>query len=555
MTQFLTTLSPIQLAITIGLFELFLSEAYKLTSKLSSSWQRRSQLYHENEYVVGPQRYKFLSKVVIVQLLLLILCVWLELSISSDTFPSSQLVDERCFKTDRQTRAVARGGPKEAELLDERIEPYVKKAGCRNQLFRQALAGETATFRGYPQCKNEYERRNISEILLLQGSNIAHVANSGRGDPHLAYGLASKDGTIIDEDHGDDRARSLATTSFWMILFGSHNLTTNFWSFGESMSDQRIATNVEIPEELIENAPTEDNFSVRQKGSVNCPHNDLKCYHDYAVKAHSLDTIDDSLLENRTAVLIRSHRSDNGLVPSAICIFDKSQVKIEVSWVFMSQEIASSEERNRSGPAITQIRITGNESLCLKNVPRIMSRLYFDAMESISLRTMLENEDKINPKLNMYNKVVGILNKAAVVMGMNTLELEKESSECKARYMESGSSIGRVETIISFVYISLVLLIMLIEILSTIRNRKHSPIFVDPLDTRELLEQIIATGFQGNPSETSEQFEAGIDNTQERKGKILEVSSSSNSYSIRLYQTPPTYRIKVQRRHEPQHSV
>lgn len=535
MPLLLTALGPLQLAVIIGLVELVISESLYIVTVYFLSWVRRYGMFKNIKYVLRPTWLNGLSGVFITQLIQLMLCIWLELSISPARFPSSKLIQERCFKTERPTLALSRRGATKNSLLDVRVGTYVSQASCEGGLYNETLAGETALIRGYPKCRKDWKIRNVTEALSLQGSNEAYIANSKNGDPHLAYGLASGNGSIIAEDHGDEDSNQLATRSFWTLLFGSDRGSYASWNF--EFTDERVLTNIAIPWSLIDRAPRKANFTDAQIGSIACLKDDLECYHQYAAVAKNLDVINDSLAENSTAVFIRSHQT----YPSSICIFDKNMVEINVSWVFMKQSIPYA-ERNRSGPAITQLSIAGNNGQCLDDITQTTSRLYIDALKRNGFRSLLLTEETLNPKHDNLQRTISTMQKAAVITGMNTPNTEAGTHDCFICASHNGSSIGIIETAVSSVYLFCIVCVIVFEIIVIFVYHNRCPRSIDPLESTEMLEQILLwqNGLSNQRSALSTRSNSEGD-------EVLPSHHNNDSYSIEIFNTENGYQFWVEK--------
>lgn len=535
MAILLTILGPLQLAVLIGLVELVISESLHIASVRYLSSVRRYRISKHKNYVLKLSWFNGLSSVFIAQFIILGLCVWLEFSISSAQFPSSKLIQDECFKTSRPTMAISKTGATRTAFPDVRVGTYVSEANCDGGLYNLTLTGETALIRGYPNCRRDWKNRNVSEVLSLQGSNEAYVANSKSGDPHLAYGLASENGSIIAEDHGDANSNELATRSFWSLLIESGDGSYSGWDF--ESNEARVISNFAIPKGLLERAPWKRNFTNNQIGRIACVQDDLECYHRYATIAKNLTVISDSLVENKTTIFVRSHEN----YPSTICIFLDTRVEVNISWVYMEQSIPNA-ERNRSGQAMTQVSISGDNGQCLDDITQTTSRLYIDALKSSGFGSLLRMEAKINPKYNNLEKTISTLQKAAVITGMNTPNSEEESTECLIRAPHNGSSIGKIETIVSVVYLISVFIVIIFKFIIIVKHQIECPGSIDPLEIGELLEQILL-------------WQKGISlkrkvlvSETKTEGEEVYVSSWKNkSYSIDTFKTDHGYQIWVQK--------
>lgn len=443
MTFFLVPVRPVVLALIIGLFDLFLGETLKHSVDQARSWHRRRTLFDRGCYEVLTPRARTWAHAVqspsfiigLLQVLLLALCIWLELSIDNTSFPAAAgTVTELCFTPMRATRAISKGGPREPEMYDDRVRTYLEQSGCNRggsdaALLSTALAGPDALSRGYPTCHafgpgddgddvDEDGMTMIEENLVLQGGGNAYVANSLAGDSHLVYGLEDlrNPGTVQNEDIGVN----FTSTSFWHLGLGSHNLSFPKWTKQDTA--QRIIGNVALPNNLVDTPPADDEFNATARGEVRCDGMDETCYRNFSRNALKLtDTVETQLTETVSGgYFIRVHKSEE--VPDFVCIFgsggdsggevdgegdgreqrrsnaqlrqsenendrpNNMTVTVTVQWGFMSMYIPGI-ERNRSGPTPLRIQVRGR-AFCAWGMNSSVNgaRVYLDAMEYIDMR-------------------------------------------------------------------------------------------------------------------------------------------------------------------------
>lgn len=475
MANLLVPLKPIVLAVLIGLFDLSVAEVLKLTTHNARKWRRCSLLNRTGYYRYRTRKSKLLSfnlLVLFLQLVLLVACIWWELSISEASFPSRRRIDLRCFRTERENRAIAKHGPITSELQDDRISQYLHDIGCADGMLNQVLYGPDMD-RGYPGCMPALQQRDISMTLAIQGSAVAHVANSGEGDPTIGYGL-EEDGRIIAEDLGADEP--LATTSFWSLEMQSKGHKTAFWNFRSG--PERVISNMALPNDILDDIP--ETFPKESTASIECSANTLECYHESAKRALSVEKpLHRSYSEHRVATLISSHR----FLPSQLCIFANSKLTVDVWWVYLAQSIPNVERNGRSGPVPIRVFFRGS-GLCAPEVSRETGRLYLDSMEGVSIKDAMQNVTDIND----LDTTKTILQKAAAVMGKKT-PLER-TVECSVFEATQGSSLGKVETYVSLAVLSTLVTIIICAVICHIRYRGHCKTCIDPLDPESLLHQL-----------------------------------------------------------------
>lgn len=318
---------PIQtlhVALAIGLFDLFLSEAFNASVRKASSWRSRTTLFttgvlfiprknqtpnQHNTTEIKKAKYNlFFSDrtrcfIVVAQLILLSLCLWLELSLSEKGFKFPRTIPEKCYRYERKTKLTMRRVPYTGALDDSRIPKYLHEAGCigRNRLLREALARQTALYRGYPKCTNttfhKVPSNKLTARLKLQGGGVGMVGTFLDGEPFLSYTVASVNKT----DFGWGKRSGFAGTSFWSWAFQSSNSSlsssspdTNlflgksewYWHRNHSFVD-RIAANVQLPLTIMRDAPAE--YSTDQIATIECDSRKNKtCFEQHARIAHEL---------------------------------------------------------------------------------------------------------------------------------------------------------------------------------------------------------------------------------------------------------------------------
>lgn len=481
MECFLIPLRPLVLAVIVGLVDLFLNEVTKTVFKLTDRWRNRMKLYSERTYEIRPRSSVILSVhsiLLIIQVVLLSVGIALELSISPESFPSTVKVEQKCFKPRRETRAIQKRGPSTTELNDERVLPYLSVSNCLDGLVQQVIVGPTALYKGYPNCSVRARNQQLNTTLRLQGSAVAFVANSRRGDPHLAYGV-EKAGYIIGEDTGyRNGTAKLAPRSFFSLLPIDSIGSTAFWSFPRS-PQMRIVSNMALPRVVLKDFPRQ--FNSLNMGTINCSENNIQCYHHYAKIAHGLpNPIFRAYSNHDGALLISSHR----FLPSFVCFFDKVQIK--TWWVFMNQFIPDVERNGRSGPLPTRINI-GGQGKCAFNISRESARLYIDAMERISLKQALDQLESENQESNTF-KLFKIVQMASVIMGMVTPR--DQNVNCSISDVVHGSSIGRREVYIASTITFFLLLAIICCIFYVIWTIRNCPLHYNPIDMKTILRML-----------------------------------------------------------------
>lgn len=483
------SLRPSTLAVLVGLIDIAICELFKMSMSSFFQWRFRFQLHQKGYVLINLNRNRFGIQPILmyfVHVAVLVTAIWLELSISGGRFPSASKVlldpdnssglNHGCFGPKRDTRAFMKGGPESIELNDDRISLYLKGINCKNRIISNAVAGSAALQIGYPSCTNGLVDHQVNDTFRLQGSGIAHVANSDSGDPHLAYGL-EKHGNIVSEDHGN--STDLAPTSFISIVMQSQNKSTSLWKFNENV--ERVVSNLHLPENfLFDSQAGQATFNDSNSAIINCVKNGLSCYHDFANAALNIpDPIHKTYSGNDTVSYIFSHRS----LPSFVCVLDKN-IQIDVWWVYTSHYIPDATEREvRSGPTLTRIQIQGRGK-CVLNMSKELSRLYLDAMEDISLRYTMQNMKK-EPIQSNLDCALQVLQTAAVLMGMKTKH--EDATKCFVNAVTKGSSMGKLETYVaSAVVISTCLITVILNVLA-LRYKRSCPLLYDPLDIRSIL--------------------------------------------------------------------
>lgn len=463
MTGLLLFVRPTVLAVIVGLFDLSVGELFKFWA--TNAWKgKRRALLHRQRYLrfntKSRRLLSFSTFVLFVQIILLLTCVWWELSINDSRFPTSQLIPLRCFRTKRENRAIGKDGPLTSEMNNSMLTEYSREVGCENSLMAEALSGADI-LSGYPTCLPVFEEKVLDVTLKIQGSAVAFVANSEAGDPTIAYGL-EEDGKFVGLDIEED----LTTTSFWAIELGNMDKNNAFWPFHDPA--ERVVSNLALPWDMLTDIP--EKFEADSSASINCKSNSLDCYLESAKAALSVKKpIHRSYSSEVVSTFISSHRYLN----SSICILNDSETKVNVTWVHLNQSIPDVEREGRSGPVPTRISIHGSGK-CIPNMSNNSARLYFDAMEAVRVVPAME---KIEGD-DVFERTRQVLQKAAIAMGMKTPVDRTES--CNVYKAINGSSIGKVETYVSISLISIIVLMILVSIIIFVVEKINCPMKQDP---------------------------------------------------------------------------
>lgn len=556
--------TTIHVALAIGLFDLFLSETFRSSVTNAKRTRERAQLFQNRVLEIpngnlhrGHSRYPtccrkfFITKrtkkiLIFAQVILLVLCLWLELSISEKGFPSTKLIAEKCYQFERKTKILARRVPTTDSLRDPRIPQYIADTKClaNDTLLSEAVAGQTALIRGYPQCTRTKFRKFNGELrdnLTLQGGGIAHVGTWFDGEPYAAYAAAS----LSKRDFGWGNITGFATTSIWSWLFSSYNgssfkyVDTSVWYWARlANTSDRIVVNVELPQDFYRDAP--ESYNSSQSGFVNCTsRTDWQCFKNYSVEAHSLDKqrqIYDNVLAVQGGVAIRAtehNETENTDMKSQACVFGRVNVRIQLDWVYMIL-FMNDTKRKREGPVATDIYlgVTGDDIWCI-DLPYKTSKMYIDATARVNLSDVPTAFQKGNNASESdgngavtIESIKEVLMAAAVVNGLTPVQ--DTEYDCHVFEHVTGSSIGMREIIVSSVYISLLAIVSIVALFSWCRNRRLIPSTSNPLSIKSLLKQLRRLQRnEKNGNGTCEEEEEGEDNFR----------NSSDHYSVRLHPT------------------
>lgn len=528
----------LHVALAIGLFDLFLSEIFSSSLKYAWSCHTRTVLFRNGLLVIPRQnanpkcedqpqsssrrQTSFFSDptkttIFICQIILLTLCLWLELSISEQGVRTQQLVDERCYAFERKTKISSRHTPYTRHLRDPRIRQYLQDSKCmnKNTLLRETLAGKTALDRGYPQCcKATFQRiRNrdgigyknrIRDSLRLQGGGVGYVGDWLDGESFLAYSSSS----VRRTDYGWGRVSGFATTSFWSWAFQSETNHAGlpyldksglYW-YTTNYSD-RIVANVQLPRNIIRNAPT--SYNATQRGYVFCKHRrERKCFDEH-VRVAMLLHKQRQLYRNmsvKSGIMIRGTEANASRRPDMaprLCVFGPGKVRFKINWVFITQMISDS-NRNRAGPVATDLTVVveSSDMWCI-DLSYNVSKMYFDATSRINLnqlpswfekRPSGKKQDNVSRKGTSVDGLKEMLTTAAVVNGLNPVG--GMVYDCKVYRRVLGTSIGFIETAISAGYMSALIFVSFVSLFYSFRTRTASSFRDDPLGTQSLLEQL-----------------------------------------------------------------
>lgn len=471
MGKFLVNIGTVQLAVFLGLGEFIVVEILKFVTQQVCTGIHRSSLYRNGCCKYRSPKSTLLSVtnvLVVVQCLLLFLCVWSEMSISTAFFPSNSLTSLSCYHPSHLSLAIQKGGPSKSELLDDRISEYILQSACDGSMLSSALSG-TDIRKGYPPCLLPFEPRDINITLRLQGSAMAQLRKKNDIDPFLTYGL-SENGKIMGEDLGE----ALAPTSFWALDNSESNKSSPVW-FENSTG---IITNVALPRKITEDLPAA--FNEDSTATVVCDANNLECYRKSARVAHKAPLpIYRSYMQRNLTTMISTQR----FLPSDICLFTNTLVRIEISWVQLNQTINGLKWAGRRGPVANEIHISGL-ARCIRNVSRESSRLYLDAMEHVDILEAMKN---VREGTN-FSRMSMLLQKAAIVLGKNVPV--NQSVECQAFKAIEGSSIGATAMYASCSILAIILVIIIGETIWLFRERWRCPIKYDPFDRVTLLNEL-----------------------------------------------------------------
>ncbi len=288
-------LTQTQLAVLIGVVELAIGEAFKNAAEWGFSWHRRWILEKTGRFRISsrPLVSARHSTVIYSTLMAFVaVVIALELSIEETGVRTGESRQTPCFGPDRLNRYLGKGGPKKSELNDERVIPYIVRAGCGNRLFTNVLQGPTAIDRGFPKCLPPFgKEEDISFKATLQGCGVGYVAKSRDGDYHCDLLPVEELNTVESKLDG---------TNFLGIYTKSKNESSAYF-VTEGDRESRYISNTELPRDFFKRE-----IPVNDTESIVCKANSVQCYNSVKSTLSPLRKTRHVYLINDEIVLIKA---------------------------------------------------------------------------------------------------------------------------------------------------------------------------------------------------------------------------------------------------------
>lgn len=365
---------PTVIAVTIGIAELCLGEAFKAAWEFYFAWRRRSCFYNTGRFRISNRalvnrRHSLVSFLLLSGLF--ILTIILELSIASVTLkgaPSDDPGSYRCYAPrgavgdiqSNETRYHSKTGPRSSDLNTDLIAPYIEEAGCtaKKSILSNALQGISALTNGYPDCLKPWDpKTRVRFELQLEGCGVGLVGDSPAGEYHCDMALK-----------GDNSKSELDGSSFFTIHMYSHNGTVASYFKDRGEVEKVLFSNTGIPIHWQDAANPDSANTV----DITCEENNVRCYESVRDLVRSAPKQTLQYTENRLGLFIASLPDQ----ASSLCTFENAEA--EVQWVAVNHSIKDVDRGGRHGPTVTSIVLEG-DARCIPDIPQHSARLYLDS--------------------------------------------------------------------------------------------------------------------------------------------------------------------------------